>query len=206
VKDYRILEVGRQAVDHLVRAHYLHRWPGVVTAILALLNGSRPIGVIVFALPPREIFTRYGVSEAWELARLFIEDSTPKNTETWFVARAIRWIRNNRPAVQLLISYADPSANHTGIIYRAGNWIVDGRTDQERKTPRFDYQSTEFTVDAPLLSDEASAKRFSRKGHVNGATVTRVARVSKFRFVYWLDGKHEQRRKASSTTAAHFKP
>ena len=192
------MEVGRAAVDHLVRKHYLGHWPGVVTGTLALLDGSIPIGVIVFALPPREILTRYGVTEAWELARLFIEDTTPKNTETWFVARAVRWIQQNRPTVQLLVSYADPSANHTGVIYRAGNWIQDGRTDQERKTPRFDYVATEETQDAPLLTTATSQRKFSRKSHVKGVSVTKTARVSKYRFVFWLDGKHERRRKAAN--------
>ncbi len=161
---------------------------------LALLDGATPIGVIVFALPPRETFVRYGVSEAWELARLFIEDVTPKNTETWFIARAIRWIQKNRPSVQLLVSYADPSVNHQGVIYRAGNWIVDGRTDQERKTPRFDYEALEQIPEAPLLTQAVHAKKFSRKSHVNGAEVKRVPRASKYRFVYWLDGTHEKRR------------
>src|SRR6185436_17036220 len=132
------MEVGRAAVDHLVRAHYLHKWPGVVTLTLALVDDGQPIGVIVFAMPPRETAKRYDVTLAWELARLFIQDTTPKNTESWFIARAIRFIRENRPDVQLLISYADPTAGHRGTIYRAANWITDGCTDQERKSARFD--------------------------------------------------------------------
>ena len=194
---YRVLEVGRSAVDNLVKAHYLHRWPGVVTAILALLDGSRPIGVIVFAIPPRETMTRYGVAVAWELARLFIEDCTPKNTETWFVSRAVKWVRAHHPAVNLLVSYADPAANHQGVIYRAGNWIEDGNTDQERKTPRFDYQA-EHQEQAGLFAGAGlRIVKYSRRSHVpEGAEVSRLPRVSKHRFVYWLDGKHEARRSA----------
>lgn len=177
------MPVGRPAVDHLVKKHYLHRWPGVCTAVLALVDNGTPVGVVVFALPPRETMKRYGVSECWELARLFIEDSEPKNTETWFMSRAIRWIQKVRPTIGALVSYADPSANHAGTIYRAGNWISDGRTDQERKTPRFDYG--------------VNGKIYSRRSHVpEGATIQRVPRVSKHRFVYYLDGRHEQRRQA----------
>lgn len=76
MKPYRIMEVGRSAVEHLVRRHYLHSWPGVVTAILALMDGGMAIGCIVFALPPRETMVRYGGVSTWELARLFIEDCT----------------------------------------------------------------------------------------------------------------------------------
>jgi len=37
------------------------------------------------------------------------------------------------------------------MIYRAGNWIRDGRTDQERKTPRFDYAVGEKVYVQPSL-------------------------------------------------------
>lgn len=184
---YKINPTDRKTVNHLVAKHYLHRWPGVVVATLALFEESTPIGVLVFALPPRETCKRYKVNHCWELARLFIEDCTPKNTETWFVARAIYWIRQTHPEVQCLVSYADPSAKHKGTIYLAGNWITDGRTDQERKTPRFDYVF--------------AGKRYSRRAHVpEGVVPERTPRVSKFRFVYWLDGLHEKRRAASLVT------
>lgn len=185
MKAYTVEPAFRGDVDHLVRKHYLGRWPGVVVAIYGLLreDSTAYIGVIVFALPPRETAKRYGVTVAWELARLFIEDGTPKNTETWFMARSIAHIRQSRPEVELLVSYADPAAGHAGTIYKAGNWIADGRTDQERKTPRFDYCS--------------GSKMFSRRSHVlEGrafAPVQRVPRVSKWRFVYWLRD-HEKHR------------
>jgi hypothetical protein len=185
---WSIVKVERAAVDHLVRKHYLHRWPGVVVCTLALVK-PEIIGCVVFALPPRETMKRYGVALAWELARLFIEDGTPKNAETWFVSRAISWVRNNRSDVKCLVSYADPSVGHQGTIYKAGNWIADGRTDSERKTPRFDYE------------DPATGKHFSRRSHVPvGLVPIRVPRVSKFRFVYWLDRSHEKRRQEVGVT------
>lgn len=185
MKTYTVEFATRHDTDALVRAHYLGRWPGVVTCTVGLLSEAqdRYIGVLVFALPPRETCKRYSVSVAWELARLFIEDETPKNTETWFMSRAVRMIRKRYPAVELLVSYADPSRGHSGTIYRAGNWIDDGQTDQERKTPRFDYVS--------------GSKHYSRRAHaLTGpafAPLVKVPRVSKHRFIYWMRD-HEKKR------------
>ena len=177
----QIEPVLRAEAAHLIDRHYLHRWPGVVTGVLGLRRDVL-VGVIVFALPPRETFKRYGVNRAWELARLFIEDSEPANTESWFIAQAIRWIKKNRPDVQLLVSYADPGAGHSGTIYRASNWISDGRTDQERKTPRFDYCW--------------QGKIYSRRGHVPAGVIPeRVPRRSKYRFIYWMKNNEKQRQK-----------
>lgn len=105
----------------LVDAHYLHRWPGVVTLILGMWKGPFLVGCIVFALPSRETMKRYKVFLAWELARLFILDTEPFNSETWFMARAIRYVKGNFPQVGALVSYADPSVGHSGLIYKAAN-------------------------------------------------------------------------------------
>lgn len=156
----------------MIRRHYIGKWPGVCVLTLAMLHGDAPVGVIVYALPPRETAKRYG-GVTWELARLWIEDSVPTNAETWLIGQSIRHIRRHRPDVEFLVSYADPSRGHTGMIYRAANWAQDGRTDQERKTPRFDY------------ADATTGKRYSRRAHVpDGVEITRVPRVSKYRFVY----------------------
>lgn len=171
--EYSIAPASRYEAEPLVRAHYLKRWPGVTVATLGMWRGPFLVGVIVFALPPRETMKRYRVKLAWELARLYIMDTEPFNSETWFMAKAIKWVRMTFPAVEVLVSYADPSAGHSGVIYRAANWVQDGRTDQERKTPRFDYA--------------VEGKTYSRRAHVPaGACIMRVPRVSKNRFTYRL--------------------
>ncbi len=170
-----IERVGRGAVDTMIKQHYLGKWPGVCVLVLAMRRGVELLGAIVFALPPRETSKRYrGVT--WELARLWLRDAVPRNAETWFIGQAVRYIRNNHSTVEVLVSYADPSVGHAGTIYKAANWKADGRTDDERKTPRFDY------------ADAVTGKRYSRRSHVpSHVTIQRVARVSKHRFVYRLD-------------------
>ncbi len=164
----------RADVDHMIRKHYIGKWPGVCVLTLAMKRGAELLGVSVFALPPRETAKRYG-GETWELARLWIADSCPQNTETWMISQSVKHIRRNHKSVRVLVSYADPSVGHSGTIYKAANWVSDGRTDQERKSPRFDY------------ADANTGKRYSRRSHVPaGTTIARIPRVSKFRFIYRL--------------------
>ena len=169
-----LLRAERRDVDGMIKRHYLGKWPGVCVLTLALRRGFELLGVIVFALPPRETSKRYG-GETWELARLWLDDAVPQNAETWMIARAVKYIRKHHPSVRVLVSYADPSVGHAGTIYKAANWIADGRTDQERKTPRFDY------------ADAVTGKRYSRRGHIpDGVKIKRIPRVSKHRFIYRL--------------------
>lgn len=169
-----IVPASRHDTDTMIRQHYIGKWPGVCVLILAMKRDAELLGVIVFALLPRETSKRYG-GETWELARLWLQDHVPQNAETWLIARAVRYVKRNFTAVKVLVSYADPSAGHAGTIYKAANWTLDGRTDQERKTPRFDY------VDAH------TGKKYSRRGHVpKGIEIKRVPRISKHRFIYRL--------------------
>jgi len=96
-----VVRVERREVEHMVRRHYLGKWPGVCVLVLALKRHSELLGMVVFALPPRETSKRYG-GETWELARLWIDDAVPVNAETWFIARAIKYVRHHHPNVKCL--------------------------------------------------------------------------------------------------------
>jgi hypothetical protein len=69
-----------------------------------------------------------------ELNRLWVHDSCPRNSESFFVSHALRAL----PPL-LIVSYADTAWGHVGTIYRALNFHYAGWTDMERKTPRYDY-------------------------------------------------------------------
>lgn len=166
-----------EARSLIIPNHYLHSFPAVVSLRLGLYHGPFLRGVIVFAYPPPETATRYG-GVTWELARLWIGDDLPRNAETWFIGKALRHIRTNYRHVAFVVSYADPSAGHSGVIYQAANFKADGRTDDERKTPRFDW-----VVDG---------KRYGRASHVpTGAVATRLPRISKHRYVYAMNHRKE---------------
>ena len=170
-KECRIERVSISDVSAFISAHYLKKRPAIVLLALGMFKGRDCIGTVIYSAPPRESNKRYG-GETWELARLYLLDMVPSNAETWLIARSIRYIRQNHPEVDFLVSYADPSAGHVGIIYKASNWVQDGRTDEGRKSPRCDYY------------DSITGKKYGRKGNVPaGAIIERRPRVSKFRFV-----------------------
>jgi len=156
----------------MVAAHYLRKFPAVTPCRLVMFDGVKAVGTCIFAFPPRETAVRYG-GPTWELARLWIDDLVPKNGESWLIGAAVKHVRREHIEVSVLVSYADPSAGHSGGIYMASNWERDGSTDDGRKTPRFDY--------------EVDGKHYSRRAHVPvGSDVVRVPRVSKPRFIYRL--------------------
>ena len=161
-------------LDKYIRAHYLGKRPAIVMLALKMTVRKEPVGMVIYALPPREVDTRYG-GKTWELARLYLLDEIPRNAETWLISRSACYIKQHHREVKYLVSCADPSAGHRGTIYQAANWTADGKTDDDRKNPRCDYY------------DDRTGQKYGRRGNMPAdAVIVRKPRVSKWRYVMGL--------------------
>ena len=78
---------------------------------------SDEAGVMVFASPT----SRHLPSDWLELSRWCIVSNEPNaGSQQW--SAAIKAVRANHPTTTI-VSYSDPSAGHTGALYRACNWL-----------------------------------------------------------------------------------
>lgn len=125
------------AQETVVREHYLHRRTSVSYA-MGLWDDEELVGVVTFGTPPSRHLQisacRTNPELVVELNRLWVDDRMPRNTESWFIARALKLL----PPL-IVVSYADTKFGHWGHMYRAANFFYAGYTDMERKTPRYDY-------------------------------------------------------------------
>jgi hypothetical protein len=80
---------------------------------------SDEFGVMVLGSPA----SRSLPHDRWlELTRWCLLDGVPNDgSRQW--ACVWRWLYENRPDVTTVVSYSDPSAGHTGALYRACNWL-----------------------------------------------------------------------------------
>lgn len=60
--------------------------------------------------------------EYFELNRFCMADSEGKNAESQAISLGIKWIKQNRPDIRLLVSYAGRKEGNYGYIYQATNW------------------------------------------------------------------------------------
>lgn len=70
---------------------------------------------------------RFGECEAdvIELRRLCCIDDTPKNAESFFIGRCLKWLHKNTE-LKTVVSYADAEYGHEGTIYKASNFDYEG--------------------------------------------------------------------------------
>ena len=84
------------------------------------------------------IYGHLGMANVWkkyanqredviELRRLACIDDTPKNTESYFIGKTLRWLRKNT-SIKVVVSYADTYHGHVGVIYKESNFTHVGMT------------------------------------------------------------------------------
>lgn len=125
--------VGKAFIIEHHYSHGCHNGP----MCYGLYDDSRLIGVIAFATPcsenvRRSVFGPEHVNRVTELHRLVILDETPKNAESYFIARALRNLKLGRPHLWGILSFADATQGHIGVIYQATNAIYTGSSSRAR--------------------------------------------------------------------------
>lgn len=194
---YYVDKISKKSLQHIIKTyHYIHKLRGASYAY-GLYDkeqqidkglGSFPklIGCIMFSVPAAKQIC-YGIcgeefrDQVIELSRLWIEDGTMKNLESWFISRAMAMVPKD-----IIISYADPTANHRGTIYQATNFIytglsgggkdmrVKGMGEHSRGTPK-------------IGGYEALCKKYGKEN------VIVFEKVQKHRYIFFNCGKQKRK-------------
>ncbi len=131
-KSLTVRRVNPSVVRSLIeREHYLHSMPASTRACFGVYLSGVLVGAVVFTSGARQ---GYRILEACEpdqvvtLARLWLADSLPRNSESRVLGIVLRDLRRTT-RWKLVLSYADPSVGHVGVIYRASGWLYLGLTE-----------------------------------------------------------------------------
>lgn len=137
IKDrYKIKRIDyKTAMDIVIKNHYLHRQSPCSMAFglfeecninRNLFDTDRIIGVIVYGVSCSSTLLR-GIcgdeeqNNVYELTRLWIEDGTPKNTESYLIGNTLKLLDK-----EIIVSFAEIQQGHLGIVYQATNFLYCG--------------------------------------------------------------------------------
>ncbi len=180
LKDLFIIERinYKTAMDIIVREHYLHRKAPCSFAFGLIEKESKKIiGVIVYGTPSSAPL-RSGVcgndekNNVMELTRLWIQDGTPKNSESFLIGNTIPLINK-----EIIVSYAEIQQGHVGVVYQATNWIYTGLSAKR----------TNWTIEGVDKHCQTIADKYTSKElrEVYGDKFSLVERPRKHRYVYF---------------------
>lgn len=189
VTSYEVWAIESAVAQAVVKKHhYLHRSASAMFTF-GLFDGMDLIGVAIYGKPasPSLCVGICGPDESErviELTRLWIEDGTPKNTESYFIGQTLRMLP---PEFDIVVSYAEIGAGHSGIIYQATNWIYTGLSDAH----------VEWRLDGE--SGKHSRHLFDEHGGIEGAKkhfgdrLQRHERGRKHRYIMFRGSKSRRK-------------
>lgn len=160
------------AKPFVLQHHYSGTFPAARLSV-GLFRGVVLAGVAVFSVPMNNasIKAHTGLTDplaGCDLGRFVLLDDVAGNGETWFLSRALRILRAEKPGVLAVVSCADPQPRltadgvlvkpgHVGQIYKAMSAPYRGRT-----RARFEH----VLPDGRLFSERAISKlRKLETGH-----------------------------------------
>ena len=182
-----IIKSEKIVASFLADHHYLGTLPAARLSCGLFRNGrggqTDLVGVAVFTQPVNNASVRLRTglddpSSGCDLGRLVLLDDVPGNGESWFVARAMKLLRAEKPDIEAVIAYSDPIRQelpdgrvilpgHIGHCYQALNASYTGRTQARRRL---------ILPDGSILSDRTISKIISGD-HGAGPAIDRLTRA-----------------------------
>lgn len=146
--------------------------------------GPRLLGAMTFGVGgtnAHRLVSGASADDCAVLTRLWLSNELPHNSESRTMGVVLRALRGNT-RIKFLVSYADPSQGHLGIIYQATNWIYTGLSNA---VPLYDLGDgiARHSRSVSHAFGTHSLKHFER----HGLEVKLVPQSQKHRYVYFLD-------------------
>ena len=179
--------------EFIAHYHYSHSCNGIqgleCFALFAPGNFNIPrmVGAMMYAIPSMpntaKAYNPIHPDKCIELRRLVCLDESPKNSESFFIAKTIKWLRQNTD-YEVIVSFADKHHGHTGIIYRASNFEFLSETSPGRVLVVDGKEYHSRSLSQPI-------KPYSRiiraRWEAKDPDVFFVKRKSKNKYVYYLN-------------------
>jgi hypothetical protein len=194
LEKYTIRQItNKLAAEIVIKHHYLHRRPPCSIAFGLFLE-QELLGVICYGTPSSSTL-RSGIAgiehkdNVIELTRLWVSDKVPRNGESFLIGNTLK-----QAGKEIVVSYADTSQNHLGIVYQATNWLYTGLSAK-----RSDWHVEGLDKHSQTLGDQYTAQQLR---DLYGDKFTYKDRPRKHRYVY-INAKGK--RKAQLLNALKYK-
>lgn len=167
------------AMDLILYYHYMHRRCPCSRAYVLINSAGGIDGVVTYGVPPSPTLLRgvCGDDEAqnvYELNRLWVRDTVPRNGESYLIAHTIRDLDK-----EIVVSFSDTSVGHVGYVYQACNFLYCGQSARFRDVRVKGHEGQHHATYAYGLSNAQVIEKFGADN------VYFVDRPRKHRYVYF---------------------
>ena len=193
-KEYDVRIVHRKDIrDFIEEHHYSHNINGLISDYCFGMYDKEDnmVGAMIYGrMAMANQWRKYAVNEhstgtsVIELRRLVLIDDTPKNSESYFIAKSLKWLKKHTD-VEVIVSYADPNYGHVGTVYQASNFVYLGKTSPGRVIM---YKGKKYHDKAIRTKHKGELKPFAKelRNTLETQEAYYVKQESKNIYVYYL--------------------
>ena len=186
LEEYEIHQIpNRNAQEMIVENHYLHRKAPAMFSYGLFDKTGFMVGCVIYGKPASPSLCKGVAGEdesqnVIELTRLWIADITPKNAESFLIGNTLKMLPKQ---YDIIVSYAEIGAGHSGTVYQATNWIYTGLSSAH----------VEWRLEGQ--GNKHSRHLFDEHGGIEGAKkfyrdkLKRIERGRKHRYIFFRGSK-----------------
>ena len=184
------------AIKIVIEKHYLHRVAPCSKAFGIFETGGFfggiLKGVVCYGVPAynpilKSLCGADEMNNIYELTRLWIDDAVPKNGESFLISNSIKKLDK-----EIVISYADSSMNHLGIVYQSSNWHYIGMN--KRHTSDLAIKGLDLHPASVTDKFRGQKNRIEKIKNMFGEeNIYREDRAQKFRYVVFNANKRRKK-------------
>lgn len=197
LKEYDIKKIDyKTAMGIIVEHHYLHR-KAPCSIAFGLFKDSLIKGVVCYGTPSSSSLRRgiagdENTNNVVELTRLWVDDSVPKNGESYLIGNTIK-----HSGKEIVVSYADTSVGHLGVVYQATNFLYSGLSAK-----RTNWTISGVDKHCQTLADKYTSTEIRE---LYGDRFSLQPRPRKHRYIY-INAKPKRRKELISQLKYPIKP
>lgn len=191
---YTVDQVPRKSIQSFIeKYHYSHSCNGIQgLECFALFrpgkfNIPEMVGAMMYAIPSMpntaKKYNPINPDRCVELRRLVNVDEAPPNSESFFVGKTIKWLRQNTN-YEVIVSFADLHYGHSGVIYRASNFEYIGQTSPGRVLMVDGKEYHSRSLSQPI---KPYSREIRRRWEAKDPNIFFVNRKCKNIYVYYLN-------------------
>lgn len=184
----------QETIKWLKYKHYAKRMPSISYSF-GLYKDNILIGICTYGSPPSNSLCN-GVcgieykNDVIELNRLCLNDHKEKNITSYFVSKTLKMLGN-----KIVVSYADTSQGHIGVIYQASNFLYTGLSDKR----------TEWRMKNCELHSKTICEKYTLKQRQNNNDFYVIDRPRKHRYIIFV-GDKKFKKEAKESLKYKIKP
>ena len=201
MQNLTVVKVDRKYIkDFIEKYHYSHSINGCITDYCyALMSNNLMIGAMFYGrMAMRNQWRKFSDDEkkVIELRRLVLIDEAPKNTESFFIAKSLKLLSSDWRSDGVVVSYADKEYGHSGIIYKASNFVMVGELSGAKV---INFLGKLYHDKAIRTKYKGKLKPFAKrlKDSLKSGIAVYKKTAGKFCYVYYLDSKLRELKRES---------